>query len=86
MTPEGWKNRRRNTGAILRKWVKGHPNPDGTTVEDREMVVVIDVGKTFLNAAHDLFPKHGLRRIDAVLLTHAHADGEPPFKLIPLSC
>jgi hypothetical protein len=41
-------------------------------------VIVIDVGKTFLSAAHDLFPRYGLRRIDAVLLTHPHADGTCP--------
>ncbi|KAG8714522.1 hypothetical protein FRC09_017528 [Ceratobasidium sp. 395] len=39
-----------------------------------ERVLVIDVGKTFLAAALDLFPQHDLRRIDAVLLTHGHAD------------
>lgn len=37
--------------------------------------IVIDVGKTFLPAALEWFPKYGLRRIDAVLITHAHADG-----------
>ncbi|CAE6495800.1 unnamed protein product [Rhizoctonia solani] len=39
-----------------------------------ERVIVIDVGKTFLAAALDLFPRYDLRRIDAVLLTHGHAD------------
>jgi phosphoribosyl 1,2-cyclic phosphodiesterase len=63
--PSGWKNKRRNTGAIVR--VRG---ATGT-----ERVIVIDVGKTFLIAATDLFPQHDLRRIDAVLLTHGHADG-----------
>ncbi|QRW00304.1 beta-lactamase superfamily protein [Ceratobasidium sp. AG-Ba] len=65
LTPQGQKNKRRNTGGILRI-----PH-DG----DRpERVIVIDVGKTFLSAALDLFPRYGLRRIDAVLLTHPHAD------------
>ena len=36
---------------------------------------MIDVGKSFLPAATEWFPKYGLRRIDAVLITHAHADG-----------
>ncbi|THH11772.1 hypothetical protein EW145_g440 [Phellinidium pouzarii] len=36
--------------------------------------IVIDVGKTFLASALEWFPKYGLRKIDAVLLTHAHAD------------
>ncbi|KAG9075052.1 hypothetical protein FS749_013322, partial [Ceratobasidium sp. UAMH 11750] len=39
-----------------------------------EHVLVVDVGKTFLAAALELFPRHDLRRIDAVLLTHGHAD------------
>lgn len=38
--------------------------------------IVIDVGKTFQAAAVEWFPKHGLRKIDAVLITHAHADGK----------
>ncbi|CAE6412496.1 unnamed protein product [Rhizoctonia solani] len=65
LTPEGQKNKRRNTGGILR--VLG----DGQTPSK---VIVIDVGKTFLSAAYDLFPRYGLRRIDAVILTHPHAD------------
>jgi len=44
--------------------------------DDDDSVVVIDVGKTFLAAAQELFPLYGLRKITAVLLTHAHADGE----------
>ncbi|CAE6426630.1 unnamed protein product [Rhizoctonia solani] len=62
--PSGWKNKRRNTGAIVR--VRSAPGS--------ERVIVIDVGKTFLAAALDLFPRYDLRRIDAVLLTHGHAD------------
>lgn len=38
--------------------------------------VLVDVGKSFQAAAVEWFPKYGLRRIDAVLITHAHADGE----------
>lgn len=37
--------------------------------------IVIDVGKDFRGAALEWFPKHGMRRIDAILLTHDHADG-----------
>ncbi|KIJ68691.1 hypothetical protein HYDPIDRAFT_24946 [Hydnomerulius pinastri MD-312] len=63
-TPEGRKNVRRNTGAVLR-----------ITGEDgRKTTVVIDVGKNFQAAAVEWFPKYGLREIDAVLITHAHAD------------
>ncbi|EUC67173.1 RINT-1 family protein [Rhizoctonia solani AG-3 Rhs1AP] len=63
--PAGQKNKRRNTGGILRVLGDGQsPN----------RVIVIDVGKTFLSAAYDLFPRYGLRRIDAVILTHPHAD------------
>ena len=42
---------------------------------DSPRTIVIDVGKSFLPAATEWFPKYGLRRIDAVLITHAHADG-----------
>ncbi|KAG8769418.1 hypothetical protein FRC12_004985 [Ceratobasidium sp. 428] len=67
LTPEGEKNKRRNTGGIVR--MRGSMSDPSS-----ERVLVIDVGKTFLAAALDLFPQHDLRRIDAVLLTHGHAD------------
>lgn len=43
--------------------------------------IVIDVGKNFQAAAIEWFPKYGLRRIDAVILTHPHADGGWRFDL-----
>ena len=46
---------------------------------NRHRTIVIDVGKNFQAAALEWFPKYGMRRIDAVLLTHAHADGESSF-------
>jgi len=36
--------------------------------------VVIDAGKSFYEASLEHFPRHGLRTIDALLLTHGHAD------------
>lgn len=64
LTPEGKKNIRRNTSAALR--ISGK---DG-----KRTTVVIDVGKNFQAAAVEWFPKYGLREIDAVIITHAHAD------------
>ncbi|EFI28660.1 hypothetical protein CC1G_13686 [Coprinopsis cinerea okayama7 len=64
LTPAGRRNIRRNTSAALR--VKGR---DGQPV-----TIVIDVGKNFQAAALEWFPKYGLRKIDALLITHAHAD------------
>ncbi|KZO96132.1 phenylalanine ammonia-lyase [Calocera viscosa TUFC12733] len=84
LTPEeALRNRRRNTGAIYRY------RPEGEGGE--ETVIVIDAGKSFVQAAiewcaliclwegqarltRSRFPKYGLRRIDGLLLTHAHAD------------
>ncbi|KAF8506870.1 beta-lactamase-like protein [Russula emetica] len=64
LKPEGKKNIRRNTSTVMR--IEG---------KDGEMrTIVIDVGKNFQAAAVEWFPKYGLRRIDAVLITHAHAD------------
>ncbi|KAL0950713.1 hypothetical protein HGRIS_007489 [Hohenbuehelia grisea] len=64
LKPEGAKNIRRNTSAAVRAIAK-----DG-----RVVTIVVDVGKNFQAAALEWFPRHGLRRIDAVLITHAHAD------------
>ena len=47
---------------------------------DFSKTIVIDVGKTFQAAALEWFPKYGLREIDAVLITHAHADGMYPSR------
>ncbi|KIK71381.1 hypothetical protein GYMLUDRAFT_33540 [Collybiopsis luxurians FD-317 M1] len=64
LNPEGKKNIRRNTSGVVR--TKGK---DG-----REVTIVIDSGKTFQAATVEWFPKHGLRKIDALLITHPHAD------------
>ncbi|KAJ9103760.1 hypothetical protein QFC21_002222 [Naganishia friedmannii] len=60
----GRKNRRGNTSCVVRKtW------PDG-----RQSCVMIDCGKTFAQNAIEYFPAHGLRKLDAVILSHDHAD------------
>ncbi|KAI0067920.1 hypothetical protein BV25DRAFT_888186 [Artomyces pyxidatus] len=64
LTPDGKKNVRRNTSAVMRI--------DGK--DGRKRTIVIDVGKNFQAAAVEWFPKYDLRRIDAVFITHAHAD------------
>ncbi|KAI0032491.1 beta-lactamase-like protein [Vararia minispora EC-137] len=64
LTPEGKKNVRRNTSVVLRV-----PGSDG-----KRRTILIDAGKNFQAAALEWFPKYGLRKIDAVLITHAHAD------------
>ncbi|KAF8323034.1 hypothetical protein DL93DRAFT_2128431 [Clavulina sp. PMI_390] len=64
LTARGKANIRRNTSAVVRVHNK----------EAEPVTVVIDVGKTFQAAALEWFPKHSLRKIDAVLITHSHAD------------
>ncbi|GAA5883626.1 hypothetical protein JCM16303_004921 [Sporobolomyces ruberrimus] len=58
------KNRRGNTSAILRI-----PQIGGG-----EATILVDCGKTFREQALRYFPEKGLRRIDACILTHHHAD------------
>ncbi|KAF8446214.1 beta-lactamase-like protein [Boletus edulis BED1] len=65
LTPEGKRNIRRNTSAVVRVTA----GKDG-----KKRTLIIDVGKNFLASALEWFPKYGLREIDAVLITHAHAD------------
>ncbi|KAJ7785884.1 beta-lactamase-like protein [Mycena metata] len=60
---EGKKNVRRNTSVVVRM-----PGKEGS------VSVLIDCGKNFQAAALEWFPKFALRKIDAVLITHAHAD------------
>ncbi|WFD06866.1 hypothetical protein MVES1_002221 [Malassezia vespertilionis] len=44
------------------------------SASNEETCILIDCGKSFYESTLRYFPAHGLRRIDAVLLTHAHAD------------
>uniref|UniRef100_A0A7S2WXU7 Metallo-beta-lactamase domain-containing protein n=3 Tax=Chloropicon primus TaxID=1764295 RepID=A0A7S2WXU7_9CHLO len=41
---------------------------------EERVTVMIDAGKTMRDAALRWFPRHGVTGIDAVLLTHGHAD------------
>ena len=58
------KNFRRNTSAVITTEHK-----DG-----RRRNFVLDCGKTFYESALAQFVKHKLQLIDAVILTHGHAD------------
>ena len=60
----GSKNRRRNTGIVIQR-----EQDDGPPVN-----IMIDAGKFFYQAAIEWFPKHAIRSLNAVILTHAHAD------------
>ena len=81
LTPEGKKNIRRNTSAALRitatdgRLVYAVSPFPSTDYSDNFRTIIIDVGKNFQAAAVEWFPKYGLRKIDALLITHAHADG-----------
>ncbi|POY72085.1 hypothetical protein BMF94_4892 [Rhodotorula taiwanensis] len=65
--PLGRKNVRRNTSAVLRI-------RDSATQAAEEKTILIDCGKTFYSGAVEWWPKKNLRQIDALILTHAHAD------------
>lgn len=60
----GSKNRRRNTSIVIRTHPEGEPPVN----------LLVDAGKFFYHAAIQWFPVHQIDTIDAVLLTHAHAD------------
>ncbi|KAI4355500.1 hypothetical protein L6164_004266 [Bauhinia variegata] len=59
----GNKNRRLNTSVLIR-----HPNSSGRSN------ILIDAGKFFYQSALQWFPAFGIRTIDAVIITHSHAD------------
>ncbi|KAM0792026.1 hypothetical protein ACM66B_006253 [Microbotryomycetes sp. NB124-2] len=62
------RNIRKNTSAVLRIPAKKDD------VVQKSKTLLIDCGKSFLTSALEHWPKHGLREIDALLITHAHAD------------
>ncbi|WFC98437.1 hypothetical protein MYAM1_001164 [Malassezia yamatoensis] len=62
----GSPNRRGCTSAVVVGAPRDRPQERST--------ILIDCGKSFYSSAIEQFPKYGLRRIDAVLLTHGHAD------------
>ncbi|KAE8720061.1 hypothetical protein F3Y22_tig00109921pilonHSYRG00040 [Hibiscus syriacus] len=57
------KNRRRNTGLLVR-----YSKPSG------RCNILIDAGKFFYHSALQWFPEFGIRTIDAVIISHSHAD------------
>ncbi|XP_020967026.1 putative hydrolase C777.06c isoform X3 [Arachis ipaensis] len=59
----GNKNRRLNTSILVR-----HPGSSGTHN------ILIDAGKFFYHSALQWFPAFGIRTLDAVIITHSHAD------------
>ncbi|XP_020576640.1 putative hydrolase C777.06c [Phalaenopsis equestris] len=62
-TEPGSKNRRRNTSIVIRY-----------TSDNGSFNILVDVGKFFYHSALRWFPTFGLRNIDAVIITHSHAD------------
>jgi phosphoribosyl 1,2-cyclic phosphodiesterase len=61
----GSRNRRNNTSLLIRYAVD-----DETPIKN----IVIDCGKTFYASALEWFPKYHITNVDAMMLTHSHAD------------
>lgn len=62
------KNRRLNTSILVK--IK-----DGQNQKN----IMIDAGKFFYQSAIQWFPKHNVKKIDAVIMTHAHQDAAGGF-------
>jgi phosphoribosyl 1,2-cyclic phosphodiesterase len=63
-TQSGSKNKRNNVSiAII-----------FTGDDNTEKCVLIDVGKTMREACMPVLPKHGIKQVSAIVLTHGHAD------------
>lgn len=63
------KNRRLNTSIML-----VCKDPSAADTAESQYNILIDCGKTFYNQAITWCPKYRLRRLDAVILSHGHAD------------
>ncbi|KAI8379513.1 beta-lactamase-like protein [Radiomyces spectabilis] len=68
VTDQSRKNMRKNTSLIVR--FRAPDDQPGA----RPRNILIDCGKTFYESAIQLFPRYGIRELDAVILTHGHAD------------
>ncbi|KNZ53765.1 hypothetical protein VP01_3140g1 [Puccinia sorghi] len=76
----GRKNSRRNTSAIVQ-----FQSPHNSALSPaKPSTILIDVGKSFCEAAREHFPKHGLDTLDAVFLTHPQLDVDPHIFLIEI--
>ncbi len=64
----GSKNYRRNTSLLVQAPSPGG-SPDASSVN-----IVVDAGKSFYEACMQWFPKFGVTNLDAVVITHSHAD------------
>lgn len=69
MNPDS-KNRRNNVSVAI---IFDSPTVDGST-ERKEKCVLIDVGKTMRDSCLRILPKHGVTEVNAIFLTHGHAD------------
>lgn len=71
------KNRRGCTSALIvgkKTGTASSVNQSESQSSKYPSAILIDCGPTFYSSAIQHFREHGLRTIDAVLLTHAHAD------------
>lgn len=69
------KNERaKNHGCKYLTSLSFQKNASSERVLVKDRFILIDCGKSFMQSAIAQFPKHGVPRIDAVLLTHSHAD------------
>lgn len=66
------KNKRNNVSLLLSAVLRGGSNIHPR--QTRDVNVLIDVGKTFRQAYFETLIKRNIRHIDALLLTHDHAD------------
>ncbi|KAJ2965106.1 hypothetical protein NQZ79_g193 [Umbelopsis isabellina] len=67
LSEQGWRNRRKNPSVLIR--VRDHKDPQG-----RLRNILVDCGKTFYQSALDIFPRYDIQEIDALILSHGHAD------------
>lgn len=75
------KNTRNNVSILVR--IPNKKQEEGSSHDEDDCYnILIDLGKSFREAALSIFPKYNISRVDSVILTHVHNDAIGGFNSV----